>query len=125
LIQGHILHRVQERHAILHWFLERFAAGDEAHAAGAFVDDGGCHGFGEVAFALAFTAGVDEGDAAHVVVEDLVAAEVDGVAALAGFIAAGPGADRRYHCVCGAGVVRCIDWAASFAFEELIYVHHL
>ena len=37
--------------AFLHRALERLAAGDEAHAARALVDDGGLHGVGEVVLA--------------------------------------------------------------------------
>jgi hypothetical protein len=46
LIKVHILHGVQEFDAVLHGFLEGFAAADEAHATGALVDDGGHDGFG-------------------------------------------------------------------------------
>ena len=43
-----VLDRVQELDAFLHGALKGFAAGDQAGAAGAFVDDGGGHGFLEV-----------------------------------------------------------------------------
>ena len=43
LRQIHILNRVEQRDAVLHRLLERLAPGDQAHAAGALVDDGGAH----------------------------------------------------------------------------------
>src|SRR6267142_2048291 len=46
--QVNVLDGIQELHAFLHGALEGFAAGDEAGAAGAFVDDGGGYGFFEV-----------------------------------------------------------------------------
>ena len=52
---------------------------DEAHAAGALIDDGGHCRFSKVRFSAGGAAGVDEAHAAHVAVGDLVAAHVDGV----------------------------------------------
>src|SRR6185436_14863743 len=71
-----VLDRLEEAGAFLHRTLERLAAADEAHAAGALVDDGGRDGFAEVVL-TGSAAAVDEGDAARVGVHDLVAAEVD------------------------------------------------
>ena len=45
VVQINVLHRVQKRYAVGHRLLERFTAGNQAHAAGPFVDDGGFHGF--------------------------------------------------------------------------------
>lgn len=47
-----VLDSVQEFDAFGHWALERFAAGDEAGSAAAFVDDRGADGIGKVAGAL-------------------------------------------------------------------------
>lgn len=58
--------------------MEGFSAGDEAGAAGSFVDDGGHDGVLEIVVAGG-AAGVDEAGSAHVAVGDLVAAKVDGV----------------------------------------------
>jgi len=88
LVEVDVLNSVEQRHAVFHGLLERLASGDEADTAGAFVDDGGCHSIVEVGCALGFAAGVEEGGAAGVAVDDLVAAEVDGVAAGAVFVAA-------------------------------------
>ena len=66
--------------AFFHRALEGFAAGDQAHAAGALVDDGGGDGFLEIVGA-GCAAAVDQARAAHVAIGDLVAAEVDGMIA--------------------------------------------
>ena len=47
-----VLNRVQQLDAFVHRPLECFAAGDQAHAAAAFVDDGGAHRLGEIAGAF-------------------------------------------------------------------------
>ena len=60
LRQIDVLDRVQQRDAFLHRTLERLAAGDQAHAAGALVDDGGLHRFLQVALARRRAAGVDQ-----------------------------------------------------------------
>src|SRR5882762_8239542 len=78
--QVNVLDGIQELHAFLHGALEGFAAGDEAGAAGAFVDDGGGYGFLEVV-GSGGAAAVDEAGAAHEAIRDLVAAEVDGMIA--------------------------------------------
>jgi len=74
LFQIDILYGVDEGDAFVHGALEGFSAHDEAHAAGAFINDGGAHGFGQVGSARRSATGVDESDAAHVVIDDLVAA---------------------------------------------------
>src|SRR4051794_16711424 len=76
LVQVDVLDRVQERHALVHGALERLAAGDQAGAAGALVDDRGLDRLGEVALAGGGAARVDEGRPAAVAVDDLPAAEV-------------------------------------------------
>ena len=80
LAQVYVLDRVEELDPFGHGALERFPAGDQAHAAGALVDDGGGDGVAEIIFAGGAPA-VDEAGAAHVAIGDLVAAEVDGVVA--------------------------------------------
>ena len=42
---------LSKRDAFVHWTLERLAAGNQSHAAGAFVDDGRSHGILQIAFA--------------------------------------------------------------------------
>src|SRR5215475_2317981 len=75
-----VLYCVEELDTIFHGPLECLAAGDEAGAAGALVDDGGGYGFFEVV-GTGGSAGVDKAGAAHIAVGDLVAAEVDGMIA--------------------------------------------
>ena len=75
-IQEDVLDRVEQRDAVLQRPLERLAAGDEAGAAGALVDHGGGDGLLQVVLA-GRAARVDQGDAAVVAVEDLVAGQVD------------------------------------------------
>ena len=58
--------------------LESFTTRDEALATGALVDDGSFNRFSEVVI-TGRTTGVDETDAAHVAISDLVAGEVDRV----------------------------------------------
>src|SRR5687768_9292939 len=72
LRQVDILDRVEELDALLEWTLERLASCDESHAARALVDDGGRDGVAQIVVARRATA-VDETDAAHVAVRDLVA----------------------------------------------------
>src|SRR5882672_11513546 len=79
--QVNVLDGIQELHAFLHGALEGFAAGDEAGAAGALVDDGGGYGFLEIVGAGS-AAAVDEPGAAAEAVDDLVAGEVDGMIAV-------------------------------------------
>src|SRR5580704_15834073 len=76
-----VLDRVEELDAFGHGALEGFAAGDEAGAAGALVDDRGGYGFFEVV-GSGGAAAVDEAGAAAEAVDDLVAAEVDRVIAV-------------------------------------------
>src|SRR5580698_7995608 len=76
-----VLDGVEELDAFGHGALEGFAAGDEAGAAGAFVDYGGGYGFFEVV-GSGGAAAVDEACAAAEAVDDLIAAEIDGVVAV-------------------------------------------
>src|SRR6266852_4714027 len=78
--QVDVLDGVEELDAFLHGALEGFAAGDEASAASALVDDGGGYGFFEVV-GTGGAAAVDEASAAHVAVGDLIAGQVDGMIA--------------------------------------------
>src|SRR6266702_6264563 len=78
--QVDVLDGVQEFYAFGHGTLEGFAAGDEAGAAGALVDDGGGDSVFEIVGAGS-AAGIDEARAAHETVGDLVAGEIDGVIA--------------------------------------------
>src|SRR6266852_2716875 len=78
--QVDVLDGVEELDAFLHGALEGFAAGDEASAASALVDDGGGYGFFEVV-GTGGAAAVDEASAAHVAVGNLVAGQVDGMIA--------------------------------------------
>src|SRR5690606_40078838 len=65
-VQVDVLDRVQQRRAFLHRPLEGLAARDEAHAAGALVDDGRTHRFGQIARTRRGAAAVDQAGAAHV-----------------------------------------------------------
>src|SRR5258708_11834543 len=76
-----ILDGVKELDAFLHGALEGFAAGDEAGAAGALVDDGGGDGFLEIVGAGSASAVYDAGAAAEAA-DDLVATEDAGVIAV-------------------------------------------
>ena len=71
-----VLDGLEDFGAFVDGTLEGFSSGDEAGAAGSFVDDGGEDGVLEVVVAGG-AAGVDEAGSAHVAVGDLVAAEVD------------------------------------------------
>ena len=53
IIQVHVLDRPQQGCAFGHRLLERLAAGDQAHAAGALVDDGRAHSLRQVVLAEA------------------------------------------------------------------------
>src|SRR5438445_3878177 len=75
-----VLNGVEEFYSFDHRTLERFAAGDEAGAAGAFVDDSGSDRFFEIVCA-GCAAGVYETGATHVAIRDLVAAKIDGMIA--------------------------------------------
>src|SRR5438309_1077752 len=75
-----VLNGVEEFYSFDHRTLERFAAGDEAGAAGAFVDDSGSDRFFEIVCA-GCAAGVYETGAAHVAIRDLVAAKIGGMIA--------------------------------------------
>lgn len=58
-IEVNVLNRVQQRDALFHRALERFASADQPHAAGAFVDDGRDDGVFQIGYAVRFAAGVD------------------------------------------------------------------
>src|SRR5258708_26113634 len=75
-----VLDGVEELDAFFHGALEGFAAGDEAGAAGALVDDGGGYGFFEIVGAGS-AAAVDQTRPAPLAVGHLVAAQVDRVVA--------------------------------------------
>ena len=77
-VEVDVLDRVQELSTFGDRALERLTTGDEALAAGTLVDDGRLDGFGEVIVARG-AAGVDQADATHVAIGDLVAGEVDRV----------------------------------------------
>src|SRR3972149_8338383 len=81
LIRVHVLNGVEQLDAFGHGSLEGFSAGNEAHAAGAFVDDRGLGRVGEVAGPGRLAAGVNQPAAAHVASHDLVPGQVDGVVA--------------------------------------------
>ncbi len=81
LIGVHVLDGVKQLDAVGHGALESLAAGDQAHAAGALVDDRGLGRVGEVARPGGLPAGVDETRAAHVAAHDLIPGQVDGVVA--------------------------------------------
>jgi len=78
-VEVYVLDSLDHFHAVLEGALEGFPAEDEAHAACAFVDDGGEDGVVHVGFAFAFAAAVDQPYATVVAVDELVAGEVDGV----------------------------------------------
>ena len=69
---------MQEFSAFADIALESFATRDEALATCTFVDDGSFNSLSEVV-ATGRTTRVDETDASHVAISDLVAGEVDGV----------------------------------------------
>ncbi len=75
-----VLDGVEQLDAFLHGALEGFAAGDEAGAAGAFVDHGRGYSFFEVVGAGG-AATVDEASPAHVAIGHLVACQIDGMIA--------------------------------------------
>src|SRR5258708_3409644 len=75
-----VLDGVEQLDAFLHRALEGFAAGDEAGAAGAFVDHGRGYSFFEVVGAGG-AATVDEASPAHVAIGHLVACQIDGMIA--------------------------------------------
>jgi hypothetical protein len=80
LVQIDILDQVKQLDPVGHGALEGFSSADEAHSAGAFVDDGGADGVGEIVLA-AGAAAVDQRTAAHVAIGDLIAAKLDGMIA--------------------------------------------
>ena len=52
--------------------LKRFAAADQSHPPGAFVNDRGSDRFCQIRLAAGSTARIDQPDATHVVVDHLV-----------------------------------------------------
>src|SRR5467141_3355758 len=75
-----VLNGVEKLDAFFHGALESLAAGDEAGAAGALVDDGSGDGFLEIVCAGS-TSAVDQTSAAHVAISDLIARKVNGMIA--------------------------------------------
>ena len=108
-----ILDGAEESRPFVHRFLERLSSGDEAHAAGALIDDGGGDGFGEVV-ASTGTATVDETGAAHVAVSELVAGEVDRV------VGGELGVDALVEFAVGAGA-RVEGFESAVIFGELLF----
>src|SRR6201987_867484 len=80
LRQVYILNCVQEFHTLRHRPLERFAAADQAGAAGSLVDDRGDRSLFEVVRA-GRAPGIDQAGATHVAIRDLIAGEIDRVIA--------------------------------------------
>ena len=77
LVQVNVLDRIEQFDAFSEGTLKRFATGDEAGAAGAFVDDGGLHRRFEIALAFGFAAGVDQAGPARIAVQYLIPAEIN------------------------------------------------
>src|SRR5437762_11206338 len=75
-----VLDGVEELDAFLHGALEGFAAGDEASAAIALVDDSSGDGFLEIVCAGS-AAAVNQASATHVAICDLIACQINGVIA--------------------------------------------
>jgi len=78
-VEVDVLYRPDQLDAFFEGALEGFAAHDHAHAACAFVDDGGKDGIGEIGLAFALAAAVDEAYAAAIAVDHLVTGEIDGM----------------------------------------------
>src|SRR5258708_16790470 len=79
LIQVYVLYGLDHVDPFGEGALEGFAAQDQAHSTGPFVDDGGEDGICHIGSAFAFPAAIDETYAAGVAVEHLVTGEVDGI----------------------------------------------
>src|SRR2546427_8913430 len=107
-----VLDGVEELDAFAHGALEGFAAGGEAGAAGALVDDGGGAGSLEVVGAGS-AAAVDEARAANVAVGDLIAGQVDGM------IAAQIGVDALVEFAI-AGIAHVEGLVAAVILRELL-----
>src|SRR6266446_7422820 len=107
-----VLDGVEELDAFFHGALESFAAGDEAGAAGALIDDRGRHRFLEVVGAGSATA-VDQPGSAHVTIGDLIARQVDGV------IAAEIGVDALVK-LAVAGITHVKRLIAAVILRELL-----
>src|SRR5689334_12724023 len=76
----HVLNGIEELDAFFHGTLECLAAGDEAGASSALVNDCSGHGFFKV-IGAGSAAAIDEAGATHVAVGDLIAGQVNGVIA--------------------------------------------
>src|SRR5215468_5688670 len=77
LREVNVLNCIEKLDALCHRPLESLAAGNEARATAAFVDDGRTDGIGEIAGAFRFAAGIDQTGASHVAIRYLIADEVD------------------------------------------------
>src|SRR5690606_22259677 len=71
VVEVHILDRMKDLDALIHGLLKSLSSCDQAHPAGALVDDGGPNGLLKVVLARA-TARIDEATSAHVAVRHLV-----------------------------------------------------
>jgi hypothetical protein len=107
-----VLDGVEKLDAFLHGALESFAAGDEAGAAGALVDDGSGDGFLEIVCAGS-TSAVDQARAAHVAIGNLIARQVNGM------IAAEIGVDALVKFAI-AGIAHVEGLIAAVIFRELL-----
>jgi hypothetical protein len=76
LVEINVLDSLDHIHAFFEGTLEGFAAKNETHTSGSFVDDGCEDRIFQVGVALAFAATVDKAYATVVAVEDLVTGEV-------------------------------------------------
>ena len=78
IAEVHILNSVQDCDAFFEWLLECLATRDQSSTSSALVDDGRHHRLLQIVVAAGASA-VDESNASHVAVCDLVACEVDRV----------------------------------------------
>src|SRR6266403_3334965 len=107
-----VLNGVEELDAFLHGALESLAAGDEASAASALVDDGSGDGFLEIVCAGS-AAAVDQANTAHVAIGDLIARQIDGM------VAAKVGVDALVK-LAVAGIAHVEGLVAAVIFRELL-----
>src|SRR5947209_3586453 len=107
-----VLDGVEELDAFLHGALEGFAAGDEASAAGALVDDSSGDGFLEIVCAGS-AAAVNQASATHVAIGDLIARQIDGM------IAAEVGVDAFVKFAV-AGIAHVEGEVAGVIFRKLL-----
>lgn len=107
LIQVYVLDGAYHLHSFVEGALEGLATQDEAHTAGAFIDDGSEDGIGHIGSAFAFAAAVDEANATIVAIDQLVTREVDRVIVGMGQ----PGVDqRRGLAMFGGEIAAVIGW---------------